>query len=163
MIRGLASHVRAKTFQAFQPSQLNPKRKPITLAELQSCVPAGSASSPSAKLAYRLCAPLRWWSRCILRIVAVEFCSFPLRILAILETPSLRVGVPVSLDPLAYNLQSFDLANRYLHACTQGIRCLRTQRRLISPLDLQIYVQGFEQGATWGTDISCSGKHIVSP
>lgn len=144
-------------------AHLDSKQNQITLAELESRVPAGSASSPSAKFAYRLCAPLRWWSRSTLRIVALELCSFPLRMAAILRTPSLREGVPIPLGPLGYNLRSFGQAYSYLHACTQGMQCLQSQRRLISPLDLQIYAQAFQRGATWAAHKSCSGKSTESP
>jgi len=128
-----------------------------------TCVRGGSASRPIAKLAYRLCAPVRWYSRSILRILAVEFCSFPFRIATILRETSLRLGVPVPLHPEDYSLGNFEKANNYLRACTEGIRRLQNQRRITSSLDFQIHVQAFQQGATWALHNLCNGKHIDVP
>jgi hypothetical protein len=143
-------------------AHLDSKQNRITLAELGSRVPAGSASSPTAKWKYRLCAPLRWWSRSIWRIVAVEFCSFPLRILAILRTPSLRLGVPIPLDLWDRGPGSLEAVNSYLHACTEGIQHPQRQRRLISVLDVQIHVQAFQRGAAWAIHNPCNRNNTES-
>ncbi len=130
----------------------------LTLAELESRVPAGSASRPISKWTYRLCAPLRWWLRSRLRIVAVELCSLLFRILTILEQPSLRLGVPISLDLGGYELVNRGIVSSYLRACTEGIQQLQRERRIVSPLDVQTYVQAFRQGATWGIGNACNGS-----
>jgi hypothetical protein len=110
-------------------------------------VPAGSASSPSAKRLYRLTAPLRWWRRSILRILLEECRNFPLRILAILRTPSLREGVPIPLDPSGDGLASFRLKNSFPLACTQSMLDLQNQNAWIGVLESQICCQAFQRGA----------------
>lgn len=134
----------------------------ITFAELQSRVSAGSASRPISKLTYRLCAPLRWWSRSILRMVAVEICSLPLRIRAILSEPSLRLGVPITAYPEDCSGVNLATLNSYLHACTGGIRRLRRERPVVSALETQTYARAFRQGATWGVRNVCSGSSTQS-
>jgi len=47
-------------------------------------VPEGIESSPSAKIRYRLGAPLRLWQDSIARQVVEECCKFPLRIAELL-------------------------------------------------------------------------------
>lgn len=136
-----------------------PEAGRITLAELQSRVPAGTASRPMSKFAYRLSAPLRWWSRSILRIVAIELCSLPLRILAILKQPSLRLGVPIPLDLGGCNPANPETLSSYIHACSLGIQQLQSERRMLSALETQTYVRAFRQGATWGIHNACSGSN----
>ena len=128
------------------------------------CVPAGSASSPMSKLGYRLCAPLRWWSRSILRIMGEEICRFPLRILAILRTRSLRDGVPIPLDQKSLDLGSFGVMNSFLLACSEGMQQLRKRHSWIATLEVQIYFQAFAQGAEWsqGNHRPCNEIHIES-
>ena len=142
---------------------LESKRKPITLAELQSCVHGGNASSPIAKLKYRLCAPLRWWLGSRLQIVAMEICSFPLRILASLTIPRLARGIPMSLDLGDYRLENFEEANSYLLSCSEGIQELQKMRRFVSALEVQTYIQAFQRGASWGVHNPYSGKHKGVP
>lgn len=144
-------------------SHVESKPKSVTLAELESCVPAGSASHPIAKLKYRLSAPLRWWSRSILRILAIELCSFPLRILTILRTPSLRWGTPIPYHLEDHNLGSLEEVNNYGLACIEGTQDLRKQRRVISVLEYRTYCQGFRDGATWGLRKTCSGRCTQAP
>lgn len=139
------------------PNEKLPRR--LTIAELESRVPAGSASRPIAKFAYRLCAPLRWWSRSILRIVAIELCSLPLRILAILKQPSLPQGVPIPLDLGGWNPANPEIASSYIHACSLGMQQLQSERRMLSALETQTYVRAFRQGATWGIHNACSGSN----
>ncbi len=129
---------------------------PVTLAELQSRVPPGSASRPIAKLTFRLCAPLRWWLGSRLRIVVVEICSLPLRIASILDRPSLRWGIPIPVDPQDHDPGNPEIMCSYLRACTKGIRDLRNERRIVSALDVEIYVRAFQQGAAWRLGSVCN-------
>jgi hypothetical protein len=132
------------------------KRSPLTFADLESRVPAGTASRPISKFAYRLCAPLLLWSRSILRIVVVEICSLPLRILAILNQPSLRSGVPIPHDLGDCSPANWEIMSSYLHACSEGIRSLRKERRIVSALETQTYIRGFQRGASWSAHNACT-------
>jgi len=158
----LRSAILAGEFVAHNKPSDRP-RKPITLAELQSRVHPGSASSPSAKLKYRLCAPLRWYQHSILRIVATEIYSFPLRIQASLTIWRRDRGIPMSLNLDGYSLENFSEANSYLLSCTEGIRDLQKKRRFASILDAQTYFQAFQRGASWGIRNPCSGKDKQIP
>jgi hypothetical protein len=133
----------------------------LTLAELESRVPAGSASRPIPKLLYRLGAPLRWWSDSTLRTVATEICSLPLRILAVLKKPFLRLGVPIPVDLEGYSPASPEIMSSYLRACSEGIQQLRSERPIISPLEIETYFRAFRQGAAWsvGNAYTRSDRH----
>jgi hypothetical protein len=135
----------------------------LTLAELQSRVPPGSASCPIAKWTYRLGAALRLWRGSMLRIMAIELCSLPLRILALLRTPSLRMGIRIPVQPEGCNLGSWEEVNSYAHACSEGMRQLQKERGVVSALECQTYCQGFQRGVRWYAGRTCNGKRTQAP
>lgn len=135
---------------------MSAERKPITLAELQSRVHPGSASSPIAKLKYRLCAPLRWYRNSILRIVVGETYSLLLHISTLLRVPSLRSGVPIAVHLEGFDLVSLGEANNFGHACISGMQALSKKRWTASILVFQIYSQAFHDGANWAVHNVCT-------
>lgn len=131
----------------------------ITISELLSHVPAGSASPPIAKLKYRLCATLRWWWDSIPRIIILETCSLPIRILNALKERHPAGGMTMLPDPLRYRPQSFPAMNNYTYACKRGMQLLHNRQGPVGYAEAQIYILAFQQGATWGVHNACSKKY----
>jgi hypothetical protein len=129
-----------------------------SFAALVSNVPPGSASRPIPRLLYRLSAPLRWWRRSIVRIMAGEVYRLFLRMKVILRTPSLRLGPSLPLSPKGHSLENFGSGSNFLRACSESMLCLRKESSWIGNLDLQMAAQAFRQGASWAIDNACSEK-----
>jgi hypothetical protein len=130
--------------------------------DLESNVRSGSASSPIAKLKYRFSAPVRWWQRSIVRIVAGELYRFPLRIRAILRTRNLRFGPEIPLGPKGHFVEHWLAGNTFLKPCSDYMQQLQRQDQWIGALDLQMVGQAYGAGAAWALDNACSGKDSES-
>lgn len=138
------------------------KRNP-SLRALQSCVPAGSASSPIARWIYPFSAPLRWWRHSTARIVAEGFCKFPIRTLYILKRWSLfRHGVPIAPDREALGLKDFCSVNDFLLAYSRDMEWLQKEHPWMTALEAEVCFLAFQRGAIWAIRNVCSEKRTES-
>jgi hypothetical protein len=110
--------------------------------------------------------PLRWYRQSMLRIVVLEIQSFPLRIVAAINTPPLRLGRTLFDLRKDCSMGNFDEENRYERICSASIRELQGNHPWVGPLDLEIATQMHRQGALWAFDspehLSCHGNETHS-
>lgn len=120
-------------------------------------VPPGTSSAPIAKAVYRLCAPLRWWSESIVRIVALEICNLPRRIQACLREPHLRYGAPLELPcPADCVWDDSGLESKFLHSCMNDMQKLSLEHRWAGNLERRMAAQAYALGAEWALCNSCN-------
>ncbi len=120
-------------------------------------VPGGTSSSPTAKLKFRLSAPLRWWKASMLRIVVEEFRTFPLRIRGLLHAPCPRTAVTFqSLCLSGYVRRSADEEYKYQHSCMSHIAQLSRDIDWLGILDQRIAAESFLRGALWASRNLCN-------
>ena len=112
------------------------------------------ANDPRAKISRLVLSLLQWYLRSTLRIVALEICSFPLRIVAAIRTPYLRLGSTLFSANRDRSMGNFVEERKYQHACSASIRELQDNHRWVGPLDLEIAAQMHRQGALWAIDNS---------
>lgn len=110
-------------------------------------VPAGKYSRPIPKFLYRLRAPLRWWSRSIVRIGVREVCMSAARIRAIWrsmhpvgESNVIHIYIPDSM-------QSLVKEHTLLRSYSGDMERLEKERPYLGLFDEQIFLLGFCSGA----------------
>jgi hypothetical protein len=121
--------------------------KTTNLPVSQWRVPPGKSSRPTPKLLYRLAGPVRWYRKTIVHIAVTEACKLPLRILAMSKKSYPRFGVRLPCDPRPIG---FSIA--FERACNAGIQRLQQESPWCDHLDLELYAQGFLQGAKYLLD-----------
>lgn len=108
-------------------------------------VPAGKYSAPIPKFLYRLRAPLRWWKRSTARIMALEVCNLPARMVASRRILlDLRKGLPFQFD-IPANMVILLPVHMLPRFYTQGMEKLQTEQT-VSLLDQQVFYQAFRAG-----------------
>ncbi len=104
--------------------------------------------------------PLRWYRQSTLRIVALEISTFHLRIVAAINTPSLRLGRTLYSPQRDRSMGNLDEESRYERICSASIRALQDNHPWVGPLDLEIATQMHRQGALWAFD---NPDHLSCP
>jgi hypothetical protein len=107
-------------------------------------VPAGKYSRPIPKFLYRLSAPLRSPKMAIVRIAVGEFCNLRQRILATHRIGYQTNGLPIPCDP-----RPGPPSIAFEFACNDGIQRLFREPGVRGVLDIQVYMRGFQEGATF--------------
>jgi len=132
--------------------------KTSRLTALEYGVPSGiSSPHPKPKLQALSAALRHRWGCSLVRIVLLEFCNFPLRILAILKTSELGLGAKVPLNLWNHSSENLYPPNNFLLACSEDIQRLQTANPWSGPLEVQMAAQAFQLGARWGVS-NGSGK-----
>jgi hypothetical protein len=139
--------------------------QPKTNASVLNAHP-GHVNRFLAKFSRRILSLLQWYHRSTLRIVALEIRNFPLRIVATIRTPYLRLGNTLFSASRDRSMGNFEDENKYQHVCSASIKELRGNHPWVGPLDLEIAAQMHRRGALWAFDnpdhVSSLGKGTQS-
>jgi hypothetical protein len=96
-----------------------------------------------------------------LRLVLSEIRSFPLRILAVRQSPTLRYGPTILAANWDSCTWSVHLENKYGRACMSRIQELQKDHHWLTSLDMEIAARMYRWGALWALDnmASCTETH----
>ena len=100
-----------------------------------------------------------------LRLVGLEIRAFPLRILAIIRSSSLRYGATILAASWDRGIGNVYLENRYARSCMGRIQELQKDHRWLEPLDQEIAARMYRWGALWALDnlASCTEMNSTEP
>lgn len=96
-----------------------------------------------------------------LRLVLFEIRSFPLRILAVSKSPTLRYGPTILAASWDHGIGNVCLENKYGRACMSRIQELQKDHHWLTSLDMEIAARMYRWGALWALDnvASCTETH----
>ena len=123
-----------------------------------SRVQRGIANVLRSKFRQLLASLLFWYRESTLRLVLFEIRSFPLRILAVSKSPTLRYGPTIFAANWDSCRWSVHLENKYGRACMSRIQELQKDHHWLTSLDMEIAARMYRWGALWSLDnvVSCS-------
>lgn len=125
----------------------------------ESHVQTGIVNALQAKLRKFPSFLLRAYRQSTLRLLVLEIRSFPLRILAIVRSSSLRYGSMILAANWDHGIGNIYLENRYSRSCIHHIRELQKDHRWLGPLDEEIAARMYRWGALWALDNLCKETH----
>ena len=98
-----------------------------------------------------------------MNIVLAECCKFPRRILAIVQTPGVGLGVRVPLSLWEHSSVNLYPANSFLLACSEHIQGLQTEAPWCGHLEAQLAARAFQAGAQWGASNGSGTSNAECP
>lgn len=126
-----------------------------------ACDRLGNANLPKSKWQLRLARLRIRWGNSLVTTILAELGSLPLRILAILREPELRLGYHLPLSLEGQSTKILYPPNKFLLACNRDILQLNAEHPWAGVLDLTLAARAFQRGAQWGVSTN-SGRHSTT-